>query len=67
MPMDNLAAGSLVGHFDGDWPSFLEAQQRAWDLAVVGDRPDGSMGASLKLIGCDVEGVIRRGWLGVRG
>jgi hypothetical protein len=67
MPMNHFAVGSLVGHFDGDWPSFLDAQQRAWDLAVVGDRPDGSMGAGLKLISSNVEGVIRRGWLGVRG
>ncbi len=66
--MNHFAVAGLVGHIDGDRLAFFQPQQRAGHLAVVGNRLDGSARSDLKLIGCDVEGVISGSeLLGARG
>ena len=58
MPVHHFAVAGLVGYIDGDGPAFSEPEQRAGHLAVIRNGLDGSVSSDLKLIGCDVDGVI---------
>ena len=62
MPVELFGRVGVVVDVDGDRLAFLEAQQRAGELAVVGGGGDDAVGGELDGAGGDAEGVV--GWGG---
>jgi hypothetical protein len=67
VPMDDVFAVGVVGHVDGYRHSLAQAQDRARDLAVVGECLDVHARRNLQAARLDAEGVVCLGLRRLRG
>src|SRR3974377_215529 len=64
--MDQLRRVGVIVDIDEDLLAFFEAQQRAWELAVVKRRRDNMFRRQLDQTGRDAQAVVCRALYGVR-